>query len=118
MAQSQRRGARVARWRTARRWTVFHAWRHVLPVVLALLAPSSQYLLWQGDPTAAEIAKAVPTAIQALPASTSELETVSPQLVLSTQLLPLPASAAAPPFAVPSEPLNLRADSSLHSQEP
>jgi hypothetical protein len=144
MAQSQRRGSRVARWRTARRWTVYHAWRHVLPVVLALAAPSSQYLLWpnalpSGQVATAPVAPApappsavaLPTAAQAgtAPAAAEPAvaslatpeapapEEWSPVLALSTQLVPVP-SAPPPNFAVPTQALILRADSSLHSQEP
>jgi hypothetical protein len=131
LAQSQRRGSRVARWRTARRWAVHHLWRHVLPTLLVLLVPSSRYLHWQSNLAAVELAQtqqtapvpvpvpvpASPAAAEPLPPPTPAQEDVSPVLALSTQLLPVP-TAAPPSFAVPPEPLVLRADSSLHSQEP
>ena len=115
LARSAQRGQRVARWRTARRWCYYHAWRHGLPVVLAVLAPSSQHL-WQQP--GAVVAQAPATS---MPTPTPTAVEADPPLRLQASNFGS-AAARAPGGAVPvldaALEVPLKSDKSLHSQEP
>jgi hypothetical protein len=118
LARSGQRGHRVARWRIARRWCYYHAWRHGLPVVLAVLAPSSQ--LWPpgSKPIAAQQEPpTLPEPAAPAPVSTEAALTLRPATWSSanTALVPVDSTAPAPEAVL--EP-TLKTDTSLHSQEP
>ncbi len=105
LARSHQRSTRVARWRTARRWGVYHAWRHMLPVAMAVFVPASSW--WPIETqtqTATQTQSQASVAITPTQVATAAATAATTAVATPAAPAPEPPEAPSVAVAVPAQP--------------